>query len=360
MSSKSHQIFKRNLPTASWLRYLAAGLVLLMLGGALTACNQSSTPDSNPDQVSQSQSDYAGKKILFVNSYHEGYEWSDGIEAGLTEELAGTGIELKMVRMDTKRNPGDEFGTQAAEKAKTEIEAFKPDVIIAADDNAQKYLIVPYFKDSGLPVVFSGVNWDASIYGYPASNITGMVEVELPAQLTDDLKNYAQGNRLGYLTVDSVTERKVEKIYNERFFNGEMQAYWVKTMAEFKDTFIKAQDEVDILFLGNNAGIDEWDQDEMEAFFTEHTRIPTGTINPWLAPYSLITLAKNPDEQGEWSAQAALRILDGTPASEIALVENKEGKLILNLNIAEQLGVVFTPSMLRIAEIYGSEEEAQK
>ena len=47
-------------------------------------------------------------------------------------------------------------------KAKAEIDAFKPDVVIAADDNASKYLIEPYFKDAALPFVFCGVNWDAS------------------------------------------------------------------------------------------------------------------------------------------------------------------------------------------------------
>ena len=108
-------------------------------------------------------------------------------------------------------------------------------------------------------------------------------------------------------------------------------------------------------YIGNNAGIDRWDDEEIEAFVAENTQIPTGTINPWLAPYGLITLAKRPEEQGEWSAQTALRILDGTSVSEIPLAENKQGELILNFDIAEKLGVVFSPSLLRNAEVYGSE-----
>ena len=63
-------------------------------------------------------------------------------------------------RMDTKRNTDEEFKKTAALKAKAEIEASKPDVVIAADDNASKYLIQPYFKDASLPFVFCGVNWD--------------------------------------------------------------------------------------------------------------------------------------------------------------------------------------------------------
>jgi hypothetical protein len=47
---------------------------------------------------------YPGKKVLYVDSYHEGYAWSDGITKGVKKGLEGTGIELKAVSMDTKRN----------------------------------------------------------------------------------------------------------------------------------------------------------------------------------------------------------------------------------------------------------------
>jgi ABC-type uncharacterized transport system substrate-binding protein len=294
-----------------------------------------------------------------VNSYHEGYEWSDGEEKGVHKVLDGTGVELKFVRMDAKRNPSEESIQSAAMKVKAEIEAFKPDVVITADDIAQKYVVVPYLKGTSLPVVFCGVNWDASIYGFPTSNVTGMVEVELPDRLVEHLKTFAKGNRIGYLTVDSETERKVAKIYNERFFGGQMKVYWVKTWDEFKAAYVRAQGEVDILFLGNNAGADRWEQAEAEKFTLENAKIPSGTINSWMAPYAMITLAKIADEQGEWSGQAALRILSGTPVSEVAVAENKKGELILNLNIAGKLGVVFPPSMLKYAKIYGGQEAKQ-
>ena len=220
------------------------------------------------------------------------------------------------------------------------------------DDNAQKYVIVPYFKGTALPVVFAAVNWDASAYGYPTSNVTGMIEVELPGQVVEQLKSYAKGSRVAYLTVDSETERKVADIYNQRFFDGQMKTYWVKTLDDFKKAYLQAQNEVDILFMGNNAGADRWDQAEMEKFVLENGKIPTGSINSWMAPYSLLTLAKSPEEQGEWSAKTALSILDGTSVSSIPVSENKKGKLILNLTLAEKLGVVFAPSMLKNAEVY--------
>jgi ABC transporter substrate binding protein len=351
MSDKSNRVYRECTPTANWKRCLTVGIVLILLAGLVSACGPAAAAPV-PQKTGGTGPSYAGKKILFVNSYHQGYEWSDGIEAGLKKVLDGTGAELKIVRLDTKQNPAEEFCMQAGVKAKAEIDSFRPDVVIAADDNAQKCLVVPFLKDQTVPVIFCAVNWDASMYGYPTSNMTGMIEVELPGQLVEHLKAYARGQRLAYLTVDSETERKVAQIYNERFFDGKMAVYWVKTYDEFKQAFLNSQKDVDILFFGNNAGMDRWDENEAKAFIQQNTKIPTGTINSWLAGFVLLTLAKSADEQGEWSAQAALRILDGTPPSKIPVVENKKGEIIVNLDLAEQLGVVFSPSILKNAKVF--------
>jgi len=348
-------MFKKNNSQWKTVSVVILALVFVILATGCAPATPATVPvsDAAPEQGDNSGPDYTGKKILWINSYHVGYPWSDGIEAGLHEVLDGTGVEIKIVEMDTKRNADEAFGQSAGMKAKAEIEAFQPDVVIASDDNAQKYLIVPFFKGTEQPVIFNGVNWDASAYGYPTSNVTGMIEVELPDQLVDLLKAHAEGDRIGYLTIDTETERKVVDTYNQRFFDGKMQPYWVTTQDEFKTAFLAAQQEVDILFMGNNAGSDKWDEEEMKQFVLKNTTIPTGSINDWMAPYSLLTLAKSAKEQGVWSAQAALQILDGMPVSEIPVVENKKGEMIVNLDLADKLGVVFAPSLLKNALILG-------
>jgi ABC-type uncharacterized transport system substrate-binding protein len=345
-----------NQKRATHTRWLLIGIVLLMVGIVLSACAASapaatSGPASAPKAAS-TQANYAGKKILFVDSYNEGYSWSDSVESAIRAVLADTGIELKVVHLDNKRHPDEAFAKAAALQAKAEIETFKPDVVIASDDPAQKYLIVPYFKGTNLPVVFDGINWDASPYGYPTSNVTGMVEVELIASLMEQLKAYAVGGRVGYLAIDTSVERTSVDIYNRRFFDGKLKVYLVKTFDEFKQAFLQVQNEVDILLIGNNAGSDRWDEAEMRKFILDNAKIPSGSVRDWTAPYAMVTLAKVAEEQGEWATRTALRILDGTPVSQIPLVENKKGKLILNLELANKLGIVLAPSMLKNAEIY--------
>ncbi len=82
-------------------------------------------------------------------------------------------------------------------------------MVIACDDAAQKYVVSPYLREKEIPVVFCGVNWDASEYGYPASNITGMIEEEPIGRLIDLLQQFAKGRRLGYIAGNTLTQKNL-------------------------------------------------------------------------------------------------------------------------------------------------------
>ncbi|HVO44562.1 MAG TPA: hypothetical protein VMT34_18175 [Aggregatilineales bacterium] len=340
------------------LRVILTAVCLVMVVLAQAAC-QSSSPTATSSAATQAatqNTSYAGKRILYVNSYSVGYAWSDGIEHGVHNILDKTAVELKFVRMDTKNHPDDQFREQAGKAAKAELDAFKPDLVIASDDNAQQWFVIPYLQKGTIPCVFAGVNWDASSYNFDRTHITGIVKVHPIGQLMSDLKPYVKGSRVGYVTIDTETERGNYDQINRRFFNGALKPYIVKTYADFKDAFLKAQAENDGVILGNNAGSsDKWDDTDAIPFFTKNTRVPTGTVNDWMTSYTLITVARIPEELGEWSAQTALRIFDGTPVSSIDITENRKFKLGLNLDIGQQLGIVFTPEMLRNAAIYSKQ-----
>jgi ABC-type uncharacterized transport system substrate-binding protein len=323
-------------------------LVLLSLGPVLSGGRVGA------EQLSAS-GETSGKvrKILWVDSYHREYEWSAGIEQGIRQVLAKANVELRIVRMDTKRTPAEKDKRAAALRAREAIEKFRPDVVIASDDNAVKYLVVPYLKNTALPVVFCGVNWDAALYGLPDGNVAGMVEVDLVETQIMHLSRYARGARIGYLSGDTETERKIIDIYNRRFFNGCLKSYLVTTFADFQKQFLRAQQEVDMLYIYNYAGIADWDPVRAETFLLRNVRIPTGSHNPFMAPYVLVAVAKLPEEQGEWAARSALRILGGVDPADIPAVRNERGRLIVNLRMAEALGIVFPVDTLRAAEVIG-------
>jgi ABC-type uncharacterized transport system substrate-binding protein len=273
------------------------------------------------------------------------------VTRGIKSVLDPAGATLQIYRMDTKNHPEEEFKVESARKAYEAILAFNPDVLLVSDDNAFKYVVMKYFRDAELPIVFSGLNWDASVYEAPYDNTTGMIEVSLTNQIIDHLKDYTKGTRVGYLSADTETERK-NLLYNEKLLDIKYnKSYFVKTMAEWKSAFKKLQVESDMIIFENNAGISDWNDDEAKTFALANTQVPVGTTNPWIMGFSLLGITKIPDEQGIWQAENALKIIDGATPVSITVERNKRGNLMVNLTMAEKLGVIFAPSILKNAEV---------
>lgn len=291
---------------------------------------------------------YKNKRVLHIDSYHEGNEWNDRIAAAVANTLAPTGVELKIIRLDTKRNPSEAFIKAAALRAKAVIEQFEPHVVTASDDNAAEYLIQPYYKDAAIPFVFCGLNWDASTYGFPYTNVTGMVEVSPIPQILSLLKRYAKGERLGYLAEDTPTKRKELKYHGKLFGITYDKVYLANDFAEWKKAFRAAQNEVDMLVILGVAKIADWDDAAARELAETETKIPTGTDFGWLTHISLLGVGKSPEEQGEWAARAALKILDGVSPTQIPLTYNKGGTLYFNRRIAATLGITSFPALAKI------------
>lgn len=297
---------------------------------------------------------FSGKKVLWVDSYHPGYQWTSGLGRGIEQVLAGSGVELKVWHMDTKRNTSAAYGRRAGQQAKEVIDNYRPDVVIASDDNAQKYLVLPYLMGGDLPVVFCGVDGDPAEYGYPGPNVTGMREVDLFAGLTEQMRVYAGGEGIGLLVGDTATARIAAENY-QRILGGRMKTYLVRTWTEFQQAFIQAQREVDMLCLRNNAGIQDWNDDVAENFLAENVRVPTGSVHLWMKTFVVFCLAKQPEEQGVYAAEAALRILAGLRPENMPIVQNREARLIVNLKMAQAAGIVLPVKLLQTAEIIGQE-----
>lgn len=292
----------------------------------------------------------AAGKVLFVNSYHQGYAWSDGEEAGTQQALKGSGVQLDFFRMDTKRHPEAKWFEEQSQKLKARIDAEKPEVVIVADDNAAR-VMAKYYKNTSQKWVYCGVNWDPANHGLPYSNATGMTEVALVDRVIEMLKGYAKGSRVGFLTVDSETERTEARAYAKQLHLTFAQEKFVKTLAEWKEQFRKMQGEVDVLFFGNFAGINDWNEAEAAAWALEHSRIPSGSTYDFTMPYTMLGMTKIAEEQGIWAGKAALQIVKGTPPSSIAPVQNKEYKLFLNVKLASKAGVVFKPELVKNATV---------
>ncbi len=296
-------------------------------------------------------------KCLFVSSYHQGYHWADGIEEGVRQTLAGQ-CEFKQLNMDTKRNKSEIFIKQKALEIKAFIEQWQPDVVIVADDNASKYLVKPYFKNSELPFVFCGINWTVAEYGYPYDNATGMIEVAPIRQMYELIKSVKPLASVAYyIAADTLTEEKsfyryqraAEK-YNIRLVNR-----LSKTLQEWQAAFQEGQG-ADFIILGTKSGINDWNDQLAYRTVKESGRVLSLTDYEWMVEYAIIGMTKVPQEQGIWAAKVALEILTGTEPRTIPIIPNRQWDMLINVSLLQSSGVTLPESFLiKSKKVYASE-----
>ncbi len=280
-------------------------------------------------------------RCLLLYSYHSGYEWNDGIDHGATEVLEGQ-CKIRRFFLDSKRKRSPEEIQQKAEQALALIRLWQPDVVIAADDNASKYVVEPHLKGGDIPVLFCGVNWEAKRYGFPARNVTGMVEVSAIVPLIKVGIQVAASRRTEahFIAADVVTEQKEFARFEREFAQRGIKLipHLVEDFEQWKEAYLASQHQGELLVLSNNAGVRNWDQQAAERWVKQHNRAFTLTPNPWMSELSHLTMGKVAEEQGEWAAQKALAVLQGADVRSIAMTTNKQWKLNVNRALLEMGG----------------------
>ena len=121
---------------------------------------------------------YADPRLVVVlNSYHQGYEWTNAINAGIQSVLATSPeFELAFEYLDAQRTPADSFD-DAARLYRSRYAQRMPAAIIAVDDDALRFLI-EHSSDLflGVPIAYCGIN-DITAYNPLAlAGMTGITE----------------------------------------------------------------------------------------------------------------------------------------------------------------------------------------
>ncbi len=312
---------------------LAAGSLILMLSAVTQA---SALP-----------------KCLFVSSYHQGYAWSDGVERGLRQTLDGK-CEIQQFDMDTKRRKEQSDKERAALEAKEFIQRWQPDVVIAADDNAARHLIQPFYKDAELPFVFCGVNWTVAEYGFPYSNVTGMVEVApVKAMIQEAIALVPRAARVMYLGADTATEKKnaarIQRAAKQQGLIFEPQ--FVTSLDDWVAAYQDGQG-YDFIIVGSNAGVEGWDNTQVFKAIEPISRRLTVTNHEWMMPVSMLGMTKVPEEQGEWAGQVALQILDGTKPGSIPVVANRKWELFINPRLTQAAALKLPDQLLSKGKVF--------
>jgi nitrogen-specific signal transduction histidine kinase/ABC-type uncharacterized transport system substrate-binding protein len=102
---------------------------------------------------------FANSKILIINSYHKGYEFSDSIVKGIEEVVYPyTNIDINTLYMDSKRVTSKEYFTNLEKLYSVQLKNREYDLIVAIDRFAYDFVLdvhEKFFKDK--PVLAVGI-----------------------------------------------------------------------------------------------------------------------------------------------------------------------------------------------------------
>jgi len=140
-------------------------------------------------------------RILVIQSYDTSYSWARDIDIALRRKLEhNLHYKVEWHFMDTKNHPDADFKQRAGREAVRVIANFRPDLIVAVDDDAQKYAVKNYANDPKIKIIFAGINDSVEPYGYDkAANVTGIFERKPLRSMRDALLELRtrDGKRLG-------------------------------------------------------------------------------------------------------------------------------------------------------------------
>ena len=301
--------------------------------------------------------------VLVVMSYGADYAFVQEVTEGIESTLADT-CRIKYFYLDTKKDISS--GPQKARQAYELYKSSSFDGVIAADDSAQSIFVVPYLKNKvTTPVMFCGVNDAPEKYGYPAANVSGILERHPISQTLAFAKQLIPSAKtFGLMAYDSPSGRAALEIFHQEEKTFPMQL----VTATFPKTFEQAQTIAkelkplcDILYMPTMHGIKDAEGNPLpeKSVVLEIARIfgkPLISGNHYNIRYGMLCgVVKTGQEQGATAAKMLLKAMAGTPVSQIPITRNRLGKAMINVTVMKALGIKPKPILLKGTELVRTE-----
>ncbi|SNS06371.1 PAS domain S-box-containing protein [Humidesulfovibrio mexicanus] len=315
---------------------LALCLVLAVLFSGLAAC--------------PALAEKPRKNVLVLNSYHDGYAWSDEIVTGLRQYFAESQflVDLQIEYMDTKR-----FATQERAQAlftfyRDKFRDSEFDLVIASDDFAYNFVLD--YQDRlfpGLPVVFCGVNDFKPEKLAGRNNITGLVEnVDFEATLRLAARLHKNAHKMIVIGDRSVTGMAIQGQLRKTAprLQGLLEfEYWDDLpMPEILER-LRAMPKNTLLFvipMYLEHGGKLYAADEVLEVISANVSLPVYSCWRFLLDHGCVggRLHSGVDH-GRMAGSLALRILAGADPSAIPVVERLNDPYVFDYIVLRKIGI---------------------
>ena len=282
------------------------------------------------------------RNVLILNSYHQGYKWTDDETQGAIAALdpARNNLKIFVEYMGAKWNSGQPYFEQLRTTYKYKYQGIRFQAIIATDDDAFNFLMRnrdDLFPDT--PVVFCGVNWfkpesvPTGFRGYTGVN----EDVDLPANLDLMLRLHPKTKKI-YVVTDMTTTGK--KIHAR--FEGIAPKYMDKVSFIFLDDMDMSDILATVGKLGDNSLVlmTIFQKDKSGTFFefsestellSKASRVPCYGLWDFDLGFGIVGgMLTSGYNQGMTAGKMAMRILKGERAESIPVVMESPNRFMFD------------------------------
>lgn len=276
-------------------------------------------------------------RILIVHSYNLDYIWTADLDKSIHNVLDRNSYDMQWVFMDTKRKSSIEYKQEKGKEVQELINRWKPNIIIAADDDAQEYAVKKYINTS-IKILFCGVNSDVANYGYDkATNVTGMLERQDYLNTKNILYHLSptKQKRFIHLSEDSTTALGTRKELED--FNwlpiklvASIQA---KNFDDWKKVITEAADTADLILVSQYYGIKKDAEttetilpQELIKWTLENSKIPViGLFQFFVEDGGTFSAGPSEQEHGEFVAKTAINLIENKISiKDVPIITNKQ------------------------------------
>lgn len=290
------------------------------------------------------------KHVLYLNSYHYGYRWSDRLLQGIVSifDASAYKVDLQIEYMDAKKYNYEYISSRLLTLYREKFKDETFDAIIVSDNDALNF-IQSYgealFGD--VPVVFCGIN-DIGSVELNRKNITGVAEnFDLISTINVARRLHPEKRKMIFIGDQETTGGKAIK----RQITTQLAIYDKELLVEFWShlTLEETLERIEHLKEDTFLFFTPWYQTIQDKFYTTeevmeaiyaHSSVPIYTAWEFLLGYGAIGgKLFSAFKHGQNGAKMVLRILDGEPVESIPIFYDSPSEYMFDYLVMERLHV---------------------
>lgn len=290
------------------------------------------------------------KNVLILNSYHQGYKWTDDETRGITEALNSMkdNITIYIEYMGSKWISDQKYFDHLRQTMKHKYRNVRFDVIILSDNDALNFM-VKYRDDmfGKVPTVFCGINYfnDKDLQGQPL--YTGINEsADLRGTLDVALRLHPNTKKVVVINDTTITGRRIHDELTKvtPSFQNKVQFEFLEDieMGKLLEEVAKLPPDNLILytiFFRDKLG-HFYEYDESITLITRRAKAPVYGTWDFSFGFGIVGgLLTSGYDQGEVAGKMALRILKGEKIGDIPVVRQSPNRYKFDYQQLKRFGI---------------------